>query len=362
MMPTLNPSTRLTFSQQENRCLVKSNLELPSPDPKASKHQDSAPTPSPFNFCLPCRVHQLVLCHLPRTHFSHPTSRTSIGTSSKSPSSLSPAATGRRDHQGHVEVALLVLSAIPCTATQRTSCGGTCDRFQVCQCQVHLARTVAAHLDCVDLAWENLRSLYRPTRHLVRKHVALHMSKSVEQADFRLLRCEVLHTRVTRMLHCGSPSRASKNRRHKSPLIPRFAVAVQNTLTSNNPAARKFSASTTSAMSSARGTVCLLQEHYHGKFPSTLRFASGYAPMHSSQSGILRADAARTVGEVDIALPEDKDGFDVAGCPCFGNQAAHLEKNKWVLCCSSAFLQHFSVARKMPLVGLQGHCHGPSSW
>ena len=164
MMPTLNPSTRPTFSQQENLCLVKSNLELPGPDPKASKHQDSAPTPSPFNFCLPCPPSPHPSARplppsVPRTHFSHPTSRTSIGISSKSTSSLSPAATRRRDHQGHVKVTLLVLSAIPCTATQRTSCGGTCDRCQVFQRQVHLARTVAAHLDCVGLAWENLRSL-----------------------------------------------------------------------------------------------------------------------------------------------------------------------------------------------------------
>ena len=61
-------------------------------------------------------------------------------------------------------------------------------------------------------------------------------------------------------------SHASKNRRHKSPLIPRFALAglamevSRNwapTLTSNKPAALMFSASKTIVMSFGRGTLCL---------------------------------------------------------------------------------------------------------
>ena len=76
----------------------------------------------------------------------------------------------------------------------------------------------------------------------------------------------LLHVRVTRITQCGLLFRASKNRRRKSAFAPCCALSdlamevwryCASTLTTYKPAVSIFSASTTTTMSSARGTVCL---------------------------------------------------------------------------------------------------------
>ena len=71
-------------------------------------------------------------------------------------------------------------------------------------------RHTVKSLDCVGLAWEDLHSRCRPARHLV---VLSRTSKSLEHpiSSPFAVRC-LLHTRVTRTIHCGLLSHASKYR------------------------------------------------------------------------------------------------------------------------------------------------------
>ena len=107
----------------------------------------------------------------------------------------------------------------------------------------------------------------------------------------------------------------------------------------------------------ARGTVCLPRTlPWKASFSSASLLQASNAPARSSQSGILRVDPSeKLVSGCHVTFPWNPRVVS------FLSTAVHdlgtrprIPKQANYFCCSSAFLHHFSVALKIPLVGLQG--------
>ena len=145
---------------------------------------------------------------------------------------------------------------------QKLTRGLNRERRRVCLDDTHpdLPSHPISRLDCAGPSWEHLHSFCRFCWPSCLRKCLPSCRRGCEQPMFISFGTKwLLHKSVTKMLHHGLPSRASRNRHHRSSLILQpcdgGGEILASTLTSYNPATSILSASTTSATNSARGTV-----------------------------------------------------------------------------------------------------------
>ena len=190
----------------------------------------------------------------------------------------------------------------------------------------------------VGLAWEDHCFLWRSAGHPPRTCCAScrHVLQQPKFRSFAVM-C-LLRTRVTKMLHCGLLSRATKRPHPKLTVFHRFALAgcatdVTRYRTSTHPsyraAVRAFSAIMTRDMSSARGTALAFMDSAH----------------------------ASSIGRRAVFQPQSRDlGMDLQ--PFRGYKASHPKAWRGGVSLFSLFLG-LSVWPKWPPVGLERHWQTP---